>query len=291
MSARKRGLGRGLDALLGDTEPLASPASQAHGGARTVAVTRLKPNREQPRTEFNDGDLEALAASIRAQGIIQPIVVTEEPGGDFMILAGERRWRAAQRAGLSEVPVLVREVDSDQHRLELALVENLQRADLNPLEEAEAYQALRERFGSSQAQIAEQVGKARSTVTNALRLLRLPEDVREFLRQGSLSPGQARPLLTLSSAERQTALAQRAIDEGLTARDLEAMCADKPSPKEPKQGKKPADVHARAAEERLTQALQTKVEIRRSGARGQLRIHFHSEEELMRLYELMVGRA
>ncbi len=290
MSARKRGLGRGLDALLGDTEaPLARPSQEQ--GAREVAVARLRPNREQPRSEFDEADLESLAASIRAQGIIQPIVVTAEADGDFMILAGERRWRAAQRAGLKAVPVLVREVDSDQHRLELALVENLQRADLNPLEEAEAYHALRERFGSSQAQIAEQVGKARTTVTNSLRLLRLPQDVREMVRAGELSPGQARPLLTLSSEDRQVALAQRAVDEGLSARELEAEVSGRARKPAPKAESKPADVHARAAEERLTQALQTKVDIKRSGAGGYLRIHFHSEEELMRLYERMVGRS
>ena len=289
MSARKRGLGRGLDALLGDTEALAAPAEQTRAGAREVAVTRVRPNKEQPRTEFDDAELESLAASIAAQGIIQPIVVTEEPSGDFMILAGERRWRAAQRAGLTHVPVLVREVDSDQHRLELALVENLQRADLNPLEEAEAYQVLRERFGSSQAHIAEQVGKARSTVTNALRLLRLPEEVRELLREGALSPGQARPLLSLSSVDRQVALATEAVKQGLSARDVEAAVTSAPS-KPAKPRPKAADANALAAEQRLTQALQSKVEIRRRGAGGELRIHFHSEEELMRLYELIVGR-
>ncbi len=253
-------------------------------------MTRVRPNKEQPRTEFDNAELEALAASIAAQGIIQPIVVTEEPGGDFMILAGERRWRAAQRAGLTKVPILVREVDSDQHRLELALVENLQRADLNPLEEAEAYQVLRERFGSSQAQIAEQVGKARSTVTNALRLLRLPEEVRELLREGALTPGQARPLLSLSAVDRQIALATKAVEHGLSARDIEAAVSGALPAQPAKHKAKAADANALAAEQRLTQALQSKVEIRRRGAGGELRIHFHSEEELMRLYEFVIGR-
>lgn len=282
MNARKRGLGRGLDALIEKTEE----------AVRTLPVASLRPNRLQPRTRFDDTAIEELAESIRAQGIVQPLVVTPE-GAGWTIIAGERRWRAAQRVGLESVPVVVREVADDRERLELALVENLQRSDLNALEEAEAYAALQEKFGLSQEEVAARVGKARTTVTNALRLLRLPEEVRELLREGNLTAGQARPLLALPGAEEQIRLAERAVREGLSARDLERLTATGATPGERPKAKKPdrpVEVHTAAAEETLTRRLQTRVEIRRQGKGGQLRIHFHSEEELMRLYDVLIER-
>ena len=294
--ARKRGLGRGLDALLSGKPPAKTheqSAADLEGNATTatshrVAIDLLEANRHQPRTRFADGDLEELAASIREQGVIQPIVVTPTDEGRYTIVAGERRWRAAARAGLKEVPVVVRQVAGEQELLELALVENLQRSDLDPLEEAEAYESLRARFGLSQADIAKKVGKGRSTVTNSLRLLRLPEEVQELVRGGQLTAGQVRPLLGLSPA-RQIELAHRAIQQDLSARDLEALSADGVPAKKKTAGKKTkADVHTAAAAERLTRALQTRVEIRRRGERGQVCVHFHSEEELMRLYERFV---
>jgi ParB family transcriptional regulator, chromosome partitioning protein len=284
VSAKKRGLGRGLDALI-ESKPTAEPA------VTSLPVEKLKPNRLQPRTSFEETALAELAESIRAQGVVQPLVVTAEDDGTYSIVAGERRWRAAQRAGLAEVPVVVREVADDRQRLELALVENLQRADLNPIEEAEAYQALQGSFGLSQDEVAARVGKARTTVANSLRLLRLPEPVREMLRAGRLSAGQARPLLALPDPEAQTALAGRAAREGLTARQMEALTAE-PKPAAAKPRPKPAEVevHAAAAAETLTRRLQTRVEIQRQGKGGVLRIHYHSEEELMRLYELLMER-
>ena len=171
-AARKRGLGRGLDALLAD-RPDAAATAQQQAGVREVAIDRLEPNRFQPRQQFNEAGLDELAESIRAQGVIQPLVVSPVGKNRFTIIAGERRWRAAQRAGLEKVPVVVRRVETDQELLELALVENLQRADLNAIEEAEAYRSLRESFSLSQTEIAQRVGKSRVTVTNALRLLRL----------------------------------------------------------------------------------------------------------------------
>jgi ParB family chromosome partitioning protein len=259
---------------------------------RQVPVDRLTPNRFQPRSFFDDAGLDELAESIRAQGVIQPIVAVPQEGagaGRYTIVAGERRWRAAQRAGLDAVPVVVRSVSGDRELLELALVENLQRADLNPVEEAEAYRTLAETFSLSQDAIAARVGKARTTVTNALRLLRLPDEVTDMLRDGRLTAGQARPLLALPSAEAQAELARQAVEQDLTARELERRVQE-PEPARPRKKAPEADVHTTAAQEKLTRRLQTKVEIRRRGDRGTLRIHFHSEEELMRLYDLLMSR-
>lgn len=291
-AAKKRGLGRGLDALLGGStggaaEKGAGPVAEGPGVPVELAIDEIRPNPNQPRTRFVEADLESLAESVRAQGLIQPIVVTEENGA-WVILAGERRWRAARRAGLERVPVAVRENVTEQQRLELALVENLQRSDLDPIEEAEAYRTLREEFGLSQEEVARSVGKARTTITNALRLLRLPDEVRELLVEGRLSAGQARPLLALKSAAQQRALAREAVEAGLSARELEQRVGGQETAPAKKKSEPKSDVHARAAEERLTQALQTKVQIHRRGAGGQVRIHFHSEEELMRLYETLV---
>ena len=279
-SARRRGLGRGLDALIGE-----APAAEAT--VRAVPVADLHPNRYQPRARFDDAGLDELAESIRAQGVIQPLVVAVRDGGGFTIVAGERRWRAAQRAGLATVPAVVREVAGDRDLLEVALVENLQRADLNPVEEAEAYQALREKFGLSQEEVAARVGKTRTTVANALRLLKLPAEVADLLRDGRLTAGQARPLLAVEGEEARVQLARRAVRDGLTARALERVAAGGGK----KRGRvaRPVEVHAAAAEESLTRRLQTRVEIRRRGDGGTLAIHFHSEEELMRIYDLLMA--
>lgn len=281
---KKRGLGRGLDALLEKEEAPAVPPP-----VQTLPINQLKPNKFQPRTYFDEAAIEELASSIKTQGIVQPLVVSPEADGTYVIVAGERRWRASRRAGLENVPVVVRQVADDREMLELALVENLQRSDLNPLEEAEAYLSLQEKFGLSQEDIAGRVGKARTTVTNSLRLLRLPDEVQELLRDGRLTAGQARPLLGLPSREAQLALAERAVREGLTARDLERLSAE-PAREKPKKKPQPVEVHTAAAEEKLTRRLQTKVEIRRRGKGGILHIHFHSEEELMRLYDILVER-
>jgi len=280
---KKRGLGRGLDALIEEAPPAPAPV-------QTLLITQLKPNRYQPRTQFDDDAIEELAASIKAQGVVQPLVVSPDMDGTYVIVAGERRWRASRRAGLESVPVFIRQIADDRELLELALVENLQRSDLNPLEEAEAYLALQEKFGLSQEDIATRVGKARTTVTNALRLLRLPDEVQELMREGRLTAGQARPLLGLPSREAQVALAERAVREGLSARDLERLSSE-PGREKPTKKPRPVEVaNTAAAEEKLTRRLQTRVEIRRRGKGGILHIHFHSEEELMRLYEVLVER-
>lgn len=285
--SKKRGLGRGLDALIQQEEPAAPAAAPV----QTLPVASLRPNRFQPRTTFDESQIEELADSIRAQGVIQPLVVAPDPAvsGVYMIVAGERRWRASRKAGLETVPVVVREVSGDRELLELALVENLQRSDLNPLDEAEAYLALQEKFSLSQEEIAARVGKARTTVTNSLRLLRLPDEVQELLREGQLTAGQARPLLGLATPEEQVRLAERAVRDGLSARDMEREASAAPRESK-KKAPRPVEVNTAAAAEKLTRRLQTKVEIRRRGKGGQLQIHFHSEEELMRLYDLLMER-
>jgi len=287
-TVKKRGLGRGLDALI-QRPDVAEGAERGEGGIRTLPVTALKPSRWQPRASFDEQELEALAASIRTQGLVQPLVVTLDSDGSYSIVAGERRWRAARRAGLEEVPVVVRNDLGDQARLELALVENLQRSDLNALEEAEAYAILQEKFGVSQEEIAVRVGKGRTTITNSLRLLKLPPEVRELLRGGRLTAGQARPLLALGDRDRQIALAEQAVREELSARQLEQLAA--PPRERSKRQPRKVEVHTAAAEEKLTRRLQTRVEIRRQGQGGRLQIHFHSEEELMRLYDLLMEKA
>lgn len=281
---KRRGLGRGLDALL----PAAEPSVET--GVRQLKLFELHPSAVQPRTRFAESDLEQLTDSIREQGIVQPLIVTPDPKGGFIIVAGERRWRAARRAGLESVPAVVREVRDERHLLELALVENLQRSDLNALEEAEAYQALQRDFGLSQDDVAQRVGKSRPAVTNSLRLLKLPDFVRELLRSGELSAGQARPLLTLADLEAQEALARRAVAEGLSARQLETLVSGK-SPKPGRKKVKIAEPNTAAAADRLTQRLSTRVEIRRGKRGGEIRVHFHDEEDLIRLYDLLVASA
>jgi len=285
MSEKRRGLGRGLAALL--------PAQETEEGARSLPVAQLAPNRYQPRSRFVDADLDELAESIRTQGVIQPIVVSPAKSGSYTIIAGERRWRAAQRAGLAVVPVVVRQVRDDRQLLELALVENVQRADLNPIEEAEAYRTLADNFGLSHEEVAQRVGKNRVTVSNMLRLLKLPVGVQDLLRAGQLTAGQARPLLALDDPDEIERLAERAAQEGLTARSLEALASGEGrsgAKARKRRGPKSVEPNTALAAERLTQRLQTRVEIERRRRGGVIKIHFHSEEELMRLYDLLVEK-
>jgi ParB family chromosome partitioning protein len=276
-------LGRGLDALL----------RPAEATAQELPVDQLQPNRRQPRQDFDEEALEGLAASIRAQGVVQPIIVTPAAKDEYTIIAGERRWRAARRAGLERVPVVVREVIDDRQFLELALVENLQRSDLNPIEEALAYEALREDFDLSQEEIASRVGKARPTVANALRLLNLDRRVQDLVREGALSAGQARPLLALGPGDAQARLAGSAVEKGLTARALEEIVArtadGETSPQSSAKATETRNVHDEAAADKLTRKWQTKVEIRRRRGGGTVRIHFHSEEELMGIFERLMA--
>lgn len=284
MIERRPALGKGLSALI----PEAPEPSVRTGGPIEVDIDLLAPSDQQPRVMIDDGKLEELAASIRSNGIIQPILV-RRTGGSYRIIAGERRWRAAQRAGLLKVPVLVRDVPEGAERqlLELALVENLQREDLNPIDEALAYQRLVDEFAMTQDQIAAAVGKDRTSVANYLRLLKLPEEVRGDLASGAFAMGHARALLALPDAAAQRQAAREVISRALSVRETEALVRKLASPKSdrPAPAAKALDVHTRAAEERLRFALGTKVRIVRRGAGGSIDIAFGSEAELQRLYE------
>ncbi|HLK92216.1 MAG TPA: ParB/RepB/Spo0J family partition protein [Polyangia bacterium] len=295
MSAPKRqALGRGLAALIPGAPAPPAPgqaarrtSDSARDGVRTIAVEEIHPSPGQPRTVFDDARLDELAASIKTQGIIQPLIVRARAGqGDnagYELIAGERRWRAAQRAGLHEVPAVVRDVAPTQ-AFEMALVENLQREDLNPLEEAAGYQRLVDEFGYTQEQLSERVGKDRSTVANALRLLRLPDSVRALVAEGRLSMGHARALLGLEAAAAMEKLARRIVVGELSVRKVEELVR-----KARDEGRAPAAVtagrqpstSARDLSLRLTRALGTRVEVVEVGQeRGQVVIHYHSLDQL-----------
>jgi ParB family transcriptional regulator, chromosome partitioning protein len=256
--------------------------------ANEVETDRLVPGRFQPRQDFAAEALESLAASIREQGIVQPIVVVAR-GDKYEIIAGERRWRAATLAGLSRVPIVVRERRSDKEMLELSLVENLQREDLNPLEAAAAYARLREEFHLTQEDVARRVGKDRTTIANALRLLKLPPSVREKIRDGSLSAGHARALVALVSADDQERLADEILRRALSVRQTEKRVASFSSEGKVTRERR-SDPFTRDAEEKLTRRLKTRVKIARSRRGGKIEISFGSEEELMGLFDRLSGK-
>ena len=279
---KRKALGKGLSALLPDPE-----LEPGRSEALELPVDSLEPNPFQPRSALDPATLGELAASIRESGIVQPILV-RRLGSGFQIIAGERRWRAAQMAGLASVPVTVREVP-DEQLLELALVENIQRQELSPLEEAHAYQRLQEEFRLTQEQVARKVGKDRSTVANAVRLLRLPRGVRELLAAGRLDAGHARALLALERPSDQLALANEASGKGLSVREVERRVARMKRPRKGSAAR--TDANTRAAEERLRAALGTTVLITRGRRGGSLRIRFSGDGELQRLYELLLRGA
>jgi ParB family chromosome partitioning protein len=278
---KRKALGKGLSALLPDPEPAATPAVDL---ASEAPVASLEPNPFQPRSAMDPARLGELAASIRESGIVQPILVRRH-GERFQIIAGERRWRAAQQAGLATVPIVVRDV-ADDRLLELALVENIQRQELSPLEEAQAFHRLQEELRLTQEEVARKVGRDRTTITNTLRLLRLPREVRELLNAGGLDAGHGRALLALDKAEEQVALAREAARKGLSVREVERRVALLRAPRA--KAAVPRDANTRAAEERLRAALGTRVQIARRGRGGQVRIAFGTEAELNRIYELLV---
>jgi ParB family transcriptional regulator, chromosome partitioning protein len=285
---KRPALGKGLSALIPDLpEPRSSPTE--------VDIDRLSPNDFQPRAHADDERLEDLARSISANGIIQPIVV-RRVGDRFQIIAGERRWRAALKAGLHRVPVVVRDVaaGAEQSLLEMALIENIQREDLNPIEQALAYRRLVDDFQLKQEEIAAAVGKDRATIANHVRLLKLPDEVRAEVASGALSMGHARALLGLPTDTEQRRLAREIITRNLTVRETESMVkkiVDDGPPRAPSSAPpKPADVHTRAAEENLRLALGTRVRIVRRGSRGRIEIDFNSEDELIRLFEQLTDR-
>jgi len=278
--ARRKALGKGLSALI--PEPESAPALTMPA---EVPIGILDPNPFQPRGALDPARLAELTASVRETGIVQPILVRRR-GERFQIIAGERRFRAAQAAGLATVPVTVREV-ADEHMLEIALVENIQREELNAIEEAQAFQRLQDEFSLTQEEIARRVGRDRTTIANTLRLLRLPRELREMVAGSRIDAGHGRALLALERADDQLALGREAARKGLSVREVERRVAALRAPR-PDATRRRKDANTRAAEERLRAALGARVEISRRGRGGQIRVLFTGEAELNRLFDLLV---
>ena len=275
---KKMGLGKGMRALL--------PVVEDHGKKYfSCPIEEIRPNKDQPRKTFVNEKLEELAASIRERGIIQPLVVLRREG-HYELIAGERRWRAAQKAGLREVPVVIQDV-SDETALEMALIENIQREDLNAVEEAEAYHALLERFELSQEELAKRVGKERSTIANALRLLRLPSDIKLDVAEDRISMGHARALLTLEDPHEQRVARDEIVKNRLSVREAEALVRRQKTPAAPKAKQPAEDPDQRDLVERMQRHFGSRVALRRSGRGGKLEISFADQKELARIVELL----
>jgi ParB family chromosome partitioning protein len=293
----RKALGKGLRSLIPEA-PVRVPAApgagtaerpSAAGGVQLIDIDRIRANRKQPRQRFDEEGLDALARSLKAEGVLQPVLVRPLADGRFEIVAGERRWRAAQRAGLLRIPAVVREVPDDR-LLEIALIENLQREDLNPIEEAHAYQTLLETLGLKQQEIADRVGKQRATVANTLRLLSLSAPVQERLRKGELTMGQGRALAAFSDQREQERIAEKVVRLGLSVRQVEALVsqaldggADRKERSVPRR-----DPNVVAAEENLQRAIGTRVRIIEGRKVGRIELHFYSPEEMQRVYQLVL---
>jgi ParB family transcriptional regulator, chromosome partitioning protein len=278
--AQRKALGRGLGALLGTSE---LDVEQL----REIDIDQILPNSQQPRKNFDEESLEELADSIRQHGVVQPIVVRALEDGFFQLIAGERRWRASQRAGLTRVPAVIRQA-GEHDTLEIALIENLQRQDLNPLEEAQAYERLIVEFGLTQDEVARRVGKNRATVANMLRLLKLPDEVQQWLRDNKLSTGHAKALLSLSQPDAILDAARKVIQGSLSVRHTEMLVGRIAKGESQNSESAAADVvdpNVKAAIRALEQVVGTKVDIHESGGKGKIEIHFYSFEEMNRLYE------
>lgn len=284
-------LGRGLSALLSET-----PAT-ANEELREVDIDLIEPNNVQPRTRFDEAQLEELAQSIKTNGVVQPILVRKTNGGRYQIVAGERRWRAAQRAGLQRIPSVIRDVPDDK-MLELALIENIQRQELNAIEEAYAYKRLIETFNLTQETVAQRVGRDRTFVTNYLRLLRLPEDIQILVEENKLSMGHARALLGIDDAGKQREIARGIIDRNLSVRDTErtvkrvAAGGDtNPAAAPSTPSERTSDANTRAAESKLRRRLGTQVHIlpNQSGEGGKIEVQYYNDGDLQRVYEMIMG--
>lgn len=284
---RRRGLGRGLESLIPSAE------GETPAGLRDVPIDRITPNPWQPRIGLAEEQLKELADSIREHGLIQPLIVTTTSDG-YQLIAGERRWRAARMAGLDRVPVIVKEA-SERARLELALVENLQRTDLNPLEAAMAYDQLIREFGLTHAEVAERVGKSRVTITKALRLLRLPDSIKQALVAGEITEGHADTLVSLDDKKAQLQVVDRIRYEGLNVRQTEELVRrlrkgrPEPAPSSSASQRYEQDPQLKVLEDEFRAALGTKVSLFRTERGGRLVIHFYSDEELQAIYDAIVG--
>ena len=298
--ALKRGLGKGLDSLIPTnvmmesevkhaTVSTASSAEEGKDGTLMVKLSKVEPNREQPRKNFDEDSLQELAESLKQFGMLQPILV-QNRGDYYEIIAGERRWRAAKIAGLKEVPVIVREL-TDQEIVEISLIENIQREDLNPIEEAQAYKRLLTEFHLKQDEVAERVSKSRTAVTNSMRLLKLCDEVQKMVVDDMISTGHARALISIEDPEEQYLIAQKIFDEKLSVREVEKLVKDlhKP-PKPPKEENKTLQAIYQEISERLKQSLSTKVSVsaKQNGA-GKIEIEFYNPEDLERLLERITG--
>lgn len=282
---QKRRLGRGLAALIGDDASEESVVQDIRS-LRHVPVELLHPNPNNPRKHFAEEDLESLAKSLRDKGLLQPLVVRPRNDGSFEIVAGERRWRASQRAGIHEVPVLIRELD-DKETLEIALIENIQRSDLNALEEARAYRQLLEQYAYTQQQLADAIGKSRSHIANTMRLMSLPEAIQKQIEDGSLTAGHARSLI---ATESPTDLADKIIALNLTVRQAEDLARGQP-PKAGKPAKAEKDADTRALEKNLSEALGLGVAIKHTGAGGAVNIQYKNLDQLDEIVRRLTGAA
>ena len=315
MAAQKkaRGLGRGLDALFGDAEvsaPKRTPAAEgkkkrtpakagdaaaepaetesaevSDGGLRYIDINDIKPNATQPRQNFDEDKLEELAESIEQHGMIQPIVL-RSAGKGYEIVAGERRWRAARMIGLKELPCIIRELTDEENML-LAIIENMQREDLNPIEEAEGLKQMIDTYGLTQEQVSRGVGKSRPYITNSLRLLKLPPKLRYMTADGSLAMGHARALAAVKDEKLQIALAERVVSEGLSVRQIEKLAQESSKPAAKKKPRKTKSADEKRVEMELRESLGTKVTLQRKGARGKIEIEFYNGEEMERLIDLL----
>ena len=297
-ASKKGGLGRGLDALFADAMPVAiketvndkskttveaEPAGTEN--VRYLSIHDVKPTENQPRKVFDEEKIEELAASIRENGIIQPLIVRKK-GKGYEIVAGERRWRAAIKAELKEIPCLVRKLTDEQNML-MAIIENMQREDLNPIEEAEGLNQMVKNFGMTQEQVSKSVGKSRPYITNSLRLLKLPENIRDLLSEGKLSAGHGRALAGIEDEKIRQKLAEMIVSDGLSVRETERLAAEGLEKKRKRSPRKPKDPDLAKVESDLKEALGTRVNIKYSGKKGRIELEFFSRDELERLIELL----
>lgn len=281
MATKKGGLGKGLDAIFAEND------TEDRNAAVALKISEIEPNRAQPRKDFNDEALAELADSISQHGVLQPLLVRPIFGGGYQIVAGERRWRAARMAGISEVPAVIREM-SDSEVMELALIENLQREDLNPLEEAQGYQSLMDTYGLTQEEVSKTVGKSRPTVANALRLLNLPQQILDMVHAGTLSAGHARTLLSFQNPEEMLKAAKLAVEQGISVRELEKMSKkanERPGAKQPTKEKRRIRYFSEV-ELALNEHLGRKVQVSGTKKRGVLQIEFYGEQDLSDLVKL-----
>lgn len=289
MAAKSKGLGKGLGSLLGDVADLnriaeVSPITEEEiKNEQTIKLRLIEPNRNQPRKDFNEEGLQELAESIRVHGVVQPLIVTKR-GDHYQIVAGERRWRAAKIAGLREVPAIVKDY-SDKEIDEISLIENIQRQDLNPVEEAGAYQRLMNEYGLTQEALSERLAKSRAAIANSLRLLRLPEEVQELLKTSEISTGHAKVLLGLDTAEKQTRAARIVAEEHLSVRETEKLVKDfDKAPRVPKKRDLGSSLAYEESENRLKELLKAQVRIRRKKENtGRIEIEYYSVDELERI--------